>query len=95
MIFIIYNEEGKILRKIGGPLSQMSAQIGENEFMLEGDAANDITQKIVDGKIVNKTPEEILTDNPLPIEIPYEDRQASFTNKQLQDILGRLSKLED
>jgi len=61
--------------------------------------ANDSIQKIVgQGKfrrIVNKTPQEIETDNPTPPEISESQRPAYITNKQWQDVLKKLSKLEN
>lgn len=68
-------------------------QAKEDEFVMEG-TANDTTQKIVNGKIVNKTPEEIERDNPAPPEIPKGKRHAQITNEQWQNVLNRLEKLE-
>jgi len=65
---------------------------------MEG-VANDATQKIINagikGKVVDKTLEEIETDNPKLPEIPFEKRLACVTNKQWQDVLSRLDLLED
>lgn len=53
--YIIYNSDGDILRVgICSNDNDFSLQAGEGEFILEG-TANDVTQKIVDGQIVNKT----------------------------------------
>jgi len=72
-------------------------QAKEGEFIMEGEI-NDSIQKIVgQGKfrrIVNKTPQEIETDNPSPPEISESQRPAYITNKQWQDVLKRLKKLE-
>jgi len=91
--FIIYNEAGNILRFGLCPEEAVEAQAGEGEFVMEG-VANDITQKVVDGLIVDKTPQEIIDDNPPKPEIPYEQQRAFITNWQLQDILNRLEQLE-
>lgn len=56
MSYIIYNKETeKILRVItcSKAMSKIQAKEKEGEFMIEGEA-NDVTQKVVDGKIVNK-----------------------------------------
>ena len=53
--YIVYNSDGDILRVgICSNDNDFSLQAGEGEFVLEG-TANDVTQKIVDGQIVNKT----------------------------------------
>ena len=54
-----YDAEGKILRVISGPSYLIPLQrMRPGEFKLEG-KANPVTQKVVDGKIVNKTPAEM------------------------------------
>jgi len=72
-------------------------QAKKGEFIMKG-VANDSIQKIVgQGKfrrIVNKTPQEIKTDNPTPPEISESQRPAYITNEQWQDVLKRIDKLE-
>jgi len=91
MTYLIYDKTGKILRVVKCPPAMSKMQAKEGEFVLEGEA-NDATQKIVDGKIVNKTPEEIEAEKS-PV-IPFAKRRANITNEQLQLILGRVAKLE-
>jgi len=92
--FIVYNIKGKILRTGFCPEHILHLQAGDGEFVMEG-IANDVSQKIVDGKIVDKTPEEIEADNPTPPEIPESKRLANITNGQWQNVLKRLEKLEN
>lgn len=65
-----------------------------NFKVLPGKVGDALTQKIVDGQIVDKTLEEIEADNPTEPEIPFEKRQASITNEQWVDIIDRLKTLE-
>jgi len=90
--YVVYDTTGKILR-IGISSSRpIRSQAGINEFVLEG-TANDRTQKVIDGKIVDKTPEEIEAEKPKPV--PVENRPARITNKQWQAVLERLDRLEE
>lgn len=91
--YIIYDKNGKIIRAGSCPDSMFLLQVHNDEFIMEGTADN-ITQKIVDGKIVNKTSEEIKADNPPLPEIPKSKRPIMITNEQYQSILDRLNKLE-
>jgi len=91
--FIIYNEEGAILRTGTCQDSTFNRQAHEGEFVIEG-MANDVTQKVVGGKVVDKTPAEIEADNPAPPVIPIENQPARITNKQWQNILDRLTAVE-
>ena len=93
MRYIVYNQKGKILRT--GTCSNVDflLQAGEDEFIMEG-KANDARQKIVNGRIVDKTPQEIEADNPKPPKIPAEKQPARITNEQWQKVLNRLEVLE-
>ena len=93
MRFIIYNQSGTILRSGSCSALDFFKQAGDGEFVIEG-KADDITQKIINGKVVDKTHEEISADKPRPIEIPMEKRLAPIDNEQWQDVLDRLKKLE-
>ncbi len=89
--YIIFNDGGKILRCGICAGDDFKKQAKDSEFVMEG-RANDTTQKIVGGKIVNKTPAEIAVDNPLPVS--FENRIANITNEQYQKLLERISALE-
>lgn len=91
--FIVYNKNHRILRTGKCQDRTFRRQAKDGEFVIEG-KANDATQKIVAGKIVNKTRKEIETDNPTPKPIPFKKQPALITNAQWQAVLGRLSKLE-
>lgn len=96
--FIVYNMSERILRTGCCSDGDFLLQAGDGEFVKEG-TANDITQKIenpgIDGKVVDKTQEEIEADNPTPPEITFEKRPAHINNEQWQDILDRLDKLDN
>tara|TARA_Y100000592_G_C5460306_1_gene313652 strand:+ start:1367 stop:1756 length:390 start_codon:yes stop_codon:yes gene_type:complete len=51
--FVIYNSEGTILRTGSCPDEVFDLQRKDNELIMEG-VANDATQRIVDGAIVDK-----------------------------------------
>ena len=92
--YIVYDKDGRILRR--GQCSEIdfSLQAHKGEFVLEG-IANDVKHKIVNGKVVNKTPEEIEADKHIkPKPIPLEQQKARITNEQYQKILDRLNILE-
>lgn len=94
MKFITYNKiTGKITRTGHCQRSTFDHQAGEGESVLEA-VGNDVRQKIVGGKIVNKTPGEIKQDNPKTKPKPFDDRVAKITNKQLQTLLDRIDVLE-
>jgi len=91
--YIVYDQQGKILRAGICPENVLFMQAHEGEFVMEG-TANDITQKIIYGKVANKTPEEIEADNPTPIPTPLEKQPAHITNEQWQKVQDRLLLLE-
>ena len=87
--FIIYDQKGQILRTGSCGDQDFFLQLhNENEFLLEGQAKDSI-HKIVDGKIVNKDPEEINSKKRITKKKP-----AIITEEQLQAILNRLTVLE-
>jgi len=49
----VYNMNGEILRTGGCPDELLARQAGEGEFVMEG-TANDVTQKVENGKVVDK-----------------------------------------
>jgi hypothetical protein len=74
--FVIYNSEGTILRTGSCPDSMFDMQCGDNESILEG-AANDETQYVVDGVIVDKP-------DPTPAE---QTAVAMFELRQQRDLM--------
>jgi len=56
--YIVYNEEGRILRVGVCPASMVQGQARQNETVMGG-KANDMTQKIIGGRVVNKTANEL------------------------------------
>ena len=97
--YVIYNQEGIIVRH--GQTSTKALKdipLEMNESIIEG-VGRQIANKVVNGKIVDKTPEEIEADKPpvpvpVPEPIPFEDQQARVTNKQWQNVTDRLNVLE-
>jgi len=93
-LYTIYDDKGEIIRFGRCPHKDFNLQVEPGQFILEG-IGNDITQKVIDGKIVNKTAEEIEAEKlPEPTPTPYENKRAYITNGQLQDIFDRLEVLE-
>jgi len=92
MKYVIYDKTGTILRQVQCSESMGRIQAKENEFIMQG-TANDRYQKIVDGKIVNKSPDEIVRDNP-ETEIPKEKRARVISNEQWDGIMARIESLE-
>jgi len=88
--FVVY-ADGKVLRSGSCQNDTFYLQAGDGEFVIEG-KADDITQKIINGKVVDKTHEEIEAEK--PPRIPKEKQPAMITNEQWQDVLDRLKKLE-
>ena len=66
-------------------------QAGPGQLVLEGEA-DDLTQKYVNGKIVDKTPSEIAASKP-PV-IPEGQKPAAITNDELKAMQDKLEKLE-
>lgn len=91
MKYIIYDSAGEILRVVDCAPKFAKMQAHDGEFIMKGNA-NDTTQKIVAGKVVDKAPQEIATDTWTPP--PPEKRPAPITNKMWQDVLDRLEALE-
>lgn len=91
--FIVYNSEEKILRRGFCTERDFEGQAHGDELIMEG-TANDVTQKIVDKQVVDKTVEEIEADNPVLPEIPEGKKLAHITNEQWQAVLDRLADLE-
>ncbi len=92
--FIVHNIHGKIQRTGNCPLGMVNMQVGPDEFVIEGEA-DDTKHKIVDGKLIDKTPAEILANNPPPPIIADEDKPAKITRGQLKQMLARITTLEN
>ncbi len=91
--YIVYKLDGKILRTGVCLKEDLAKMTTATETAIAG-VANGITQKVVDGLVVDKTPQEIIDDNPPKPVIPHEQQPASITNEQYQNILKRLENLE-
>ena len=89
--FIIYNKNGQILRTGTCQNDTFHLQNQKDEFVMEG-IANDVTQKIIKGKVIDKTLEEIEAEK--PSEIPFEKSIVCITNEQWQAVQDRISNLE-
>ena len=83
---------GKILRSGTCQSRDVVLQANHGETVIQGEA-DDIKQKVVDGKIANKTQAEIDADK--PPEVKPEDMPANITNKQWQDMQDRITQLEN
>ena len=90
--FIVHNAQGKILRTGKCLKRDFLRQAHAGETVLEG-KADDAKQKIVAGKIANKTQAEIDADKPPQTKL--EDMPANITNKQWQDMQDRITQLEN
>ena len=92
MHFIVYNTNGKILRTGSCQDHMLQKQARINEFVIEG-KADDAKQKIVNGKVVDKTQGEIDADK--PPQVKPDDMPAYITNKQWRDMQDRITQLEN
>lgn len=72
--FVVYDKDGHILRTGICPEGSMDLQRSDGQFVMEG-VANDATQHVVDGKIVDKPP----ADNP----VDERPQQLRDTRNQL------------
>jgi len=107
MKYVIYDKyTSKIVVVCSGVfrLAKLQVKAGQSLFQTENHV-DDTTQKVefdgldetgqpINPTIVNKTPEEIVADNPPVPEMPENKRLAHITNEQWQDTLKRLDTLE-
>ena len=93
--YIVYDENGKILKTGTCPSSMLSNQAKVGQFVIEGKAKDNLHKiDIITKEILNKTVEEIEQSKPIEPEIiPFEQQQANITNEQYQNILDKLNKL--
>ena len=92
MNYIVYDSATEQVQRTGicAPCD-FNLQANEGQTVIEGQI-NVITQKIRDGKIVDKSPAEIEASiRPKP---NFENQRARITNKELADIVARLDALE-
>ncbi|HDZ39194.1 MAG TPA: hypothetical protein ENH62_13060 [Marinobacter sp.] len=92
--YIVHDVTGAIVKTGHCPAKLVKAQARDGEFVIEG-IADDRTQKIIGGKVVEKTPAEILADNLPPPVIADEDRPANITKKELTALMKRVQDLEN
>ena len=93
MNYIVLDKNGQHVRHGQCAAADFSLQADHSlgQTMIEG-TIDDTRQKIVNGRIVNKTPREIETDR-LP-EPDAEDLPRFLSIKEYQTILARLDTLE-
>lgn len=103
--FIVYNKNKKIERTCSAPLGMANMQAGPGEFVIEG-VADDRNQKMefdgldesgrpINPRLVDKSPAEILADNPPPPVVADEDKPARLTKKEVDLLMKRVKLLED
>ena len=91
--FIVYNTQGKILRTGTCQNKCFSLQVlNPGESVLEG-KADDMSQKIVGDKVVDKI-EEDLSKEKKQKKTPKTLQKKHVTNEMWQNILNRLKALE-
>ena len=91
--FVVFNSTGKILRDGTCQDSTFERQAKEGEFVMEGQA-NDVTPKVIDGKIVDKTPEEREAEKPPIGVIPEDKKPVLLAMGEWQKVLKRIDVLE-
>lgn len=86
--YIVHNQDGKIMRTGVCGVDVLPSQAGDGESAIEG-TANDLTQKIVGKKVIDKTPQEIVDETPIPPEPGIR-----ITRKEWEALLKRIEDLE-
>ena len=96
MNYIVYNKDGNILRTGVCPESMVQLQVGIDEFVIEG-IANDMEDKIVEGKIVRKSEAEINlikeAAKPNSKELLISQRMNEILRRQVIEELTKEGKL--
>jgi hypothetical protein len=97
-IFIVYNNKGSILRTGSCPDKDFSKQAQAGEFVMEG-VANDIKQKVVDGKVVDKSPEEIEAEKQASASVLRQqdaevDEMVMVSKIKFEELVKRVERLE-
>jgi len=97
--FIIYHRaNGEILRTGSCPNNMLSLQIRSfNEKLIEG-RANDLTDKISNGKVISKSQEELAADEkanlPNPTELLIQQKMQQLLRTQAVEELKREGKID-
>lgn len=89
--YIVYDDDGVILSTGVCPDRDFNKQARTGQHVIEG-VANDVLQKVVDGKVVDKGPTEIPV-NPPPT--PFKNRPARISNDGLANILKDIIDLKN
>ena len=94
--YIVYDESGTILRTGICPKNMVKIQAQKDEFIMEG-IANDIEYRVINGKIVRKTEEEIALlkkkMEPDPKELLISQRMHEIMRRQSIEELTREGKI--
>ena len=96
MKYAVIDQTGKILRTGICPAETFNLQAGKDEIVLDitdVGPISDITKKVVDGKIVDKTVEEIEAAKP-PKPVDAADAKVKSLETALSDALTRINQLE-
>lgn len=91
--YLVYDSEGRILRSGYCRGELVDLQAGEGESALR-ERADDARHKVVGGKLAAKTQQEIELDQSLDPAASIEQRSASPSDAQWQDLEARLVNLE-
>lgn len=90
--FLVYDATGRILRTGYCSLQDLAYQAGPGEIVLEGQA-NDRLQKVVNGRVTDKTAEEIVAaQRPA---IPPEKERAFISQEDWTVLQTRLDALNE
>jgi len=93
MICTIFDKgKGKnnILRVVSCPASMRDMQAGPGEGIVDG-AADDVRQKVLNGRIVDKPANELPPPRPVP---DPDDMPAAITRRELRELTKRIEALE-
>lgn len=91
--YLIYDNTGEIVRIKTQSHGAFRGTLEQGQFIIEG-SANPLTEKVVNGKIVPKTAQEIAAiPAPKPIP-PREKRRAWISQESWDDIIKRIEALE-
>lgn len=90
--FMVYDVVGRILRTGHCALRDLIAQAQGDEVVMEGHA-NDRLQKVVDGRVVDKTAEELAA---LELPVIPPEKQRAFVSQEDWDLFqSRFAAIEE